>query len=63
MNTYRTGYKTELKPNNKLPTILVFKFDIRKKSFNVEKEMGIGISKIVKNNKTYIVPLCEEFEV
>ena len=49
--------------NNKLPTILVFKFDIRKKSFNVEKEMGIGISKIVKNNKTYIVPLCEEFEV
>ncbi len=49
--------------NNKLPTILSFKFDIRKKSFNIEKEMGIGISKIVKHNKTYIVPLCEEYEV
>lgn len=47
--------------NNKLPTILIFKFDIRQKSFNIENEMGIGISKLVNNNRTYLVPLCEEF--
>jgi len=49
--------------NNRLPTILVFKFDIRQKSFNMEKEMGIGMYKIIKNKRTYMVPLCEKFEV
>ena len=49
--------------NSKLPTVMVFKFDIRQKSFNIEKEMGIGISKLVNNNRTYLIPLCQEFLV
>jgi hypothetical protein len=40
-----------------LPTILVFKFDIREHTFNVEEDMGVGISKIVQSDKTFLVPL------
>lgn len=48
--------------NDNLPTIFVFKFDIRNKSFDVEKEMGTGISKIVSSNNTFKIPLCKEFK-
>lgn len=48
--------------NDKLPTIFVFKFDIRNKSFNAEEEMGTGISKIIHSRATCKVPLCEEFK-
>jgi len=48
--------------NDNLPTIFVFKFDIRNKSFNVEKEMGTGIYKIVSSRSTFKIPLCQEFK-
>lgn len=46
--------------NNNLPTILVFKFDIRSKSFSIEKRLGVGISRIINSKKTFSVPLSEE---
>ncbi len=48
--------------NDKLPTIFVFKFDIRNKSFNAEEEMGTGISKIIHSKATCKIPLCKEFK-
>lgn len=48
--------------NNKLPTILVFKFDIRDKSLDMEKLFGIGISKIIDSKRTFKIPLCEEIK-
>lgn len=48
--------------NDCLPTIFVFNFDIRNKSFDPQKEMGTGISKIISNTKTFKIPLCKEFE-
>ena len=44
---------------NKLPTILVFKFDIRNKSISLEESMGIGISNIINDNRTLKIPLNE----
>ncbi len=49
--------------NDNLPTIFVFKFDIRKTSFSAEEEMGTGISRIIHNRATCKIPLCEEFKV
>lgn len=49
--------------NNNLPTIFVFKFDIRQQSFNIEKEMGTGIAKIINSPSTYIISLSEELKV
>lgn len=49
--------------NDGLPTIFVFKFDIRNKSFNAEEEMGTGISRIIHNKATCKIPLCQEFKV
>ena len=43
--------------NNKLSTILVFRFDIRNKSINLEEDMGVGISKIINSDRTFIIPL------
>ena len=44
---------------NKQPTILVFKFDIRDKSMDIEKTFGIGISKILDSKRTLKIPLSE----
>jgi len=43
---------------NNLPTILVFKFDIRDQTENLESTMGLGISNMVNNKKTIKIPLC-----
>ena len=43
---------------NNLPTILVFKFDIRDKTDNLESTMGLGIANVVNNKKTLKIPLC-----
>ncbi len=48
--------------NDGLPTIFVFKFDIRNESFNAEEEMGTGISKIIHSRATCKVPLCKKFK-
>lgn len=48
---------------NKLPTILVFKFDIRDKSLLMEKIFGIGMSRIVESDRTFMVPLSEEMKI
>ena len=45
--------------NNKQPTILVFKFDIRDKNFNMEKAFGLGISRILDSKRTLKIPLSE----
>jgi hypothetical protein len=44
--------------SDNLPTILVFKFDIRKKTFNIGDFLGSGIEGIVNNRKTLRIPLC-----
>jgi len=44
---------------NKLPTILIFKFDYRKDFFNVEECLGVGISNIINDNKTFKIPLSQ----
>ena len=46
---------------NRQSTILVFKFDIRDKSFDIERAFGMGISRIVNSKRTLKVPLCEDF--
>lgn len=45
---------------DKLPTILVFKFDINSKVINLEELMGIGVSKMVNNKRTFKISLEEE---
>ncbi len=45
---------------NRLPTVLVFKFDIRDKSFDLEKTLGSGISRIVDSKRTLKIPLSED---
>ncbi len=45
---------------NRQPTILVFKFDIRDRSFDMEKTFGNGIAKIVNNRRTLRIPLSED---
>ncbi len=45
---------------NRQPTILVFKFDVRDRSFDMEKTFGIGISRIINDKRTFKIPLCEE---
>jgi len=44
---------------NNQPTILVFKFDVRDKFFDVEKTFGIGIGRILEDKKTFKIPLSE----
>jgi DNA replication protein DnaC len=44
----------------KQPTILVFKFDIREKSSNIEKTFGVGINRIINSKRTLKIPLCED---
>jgi hypothetical protein len=45
--------------NNKQPTILAFKFDIRDKDLDMEKTFGLGISKILNSKRTLKIPLSE----
>ena len=47
---------------NRQPTILVFKFDIRDKSFDIENTFGVGISRIIDSRRTFKIPLCEKYE-
>jgi DNA replication protein DnaC len=42
---------------NKLPTILVFKFNIDNPTVTIEKDFGVGINKIIESNRTYKIPL------
>lgn len=44
---------------NKQPTILVFKFDIRDKMFNLEKYFGSGIVSMIDSKRTFKIPLSE----
>jgi len=44
---------------DKLPTILVFKFDITNPSVMIENSFGVGINKIVESNKTCRIPLSD----
>lgn len=42
---------------NRQPTILVFRFDITDDNLILENEMGMGISSIINNNRTFLIPL------
>jgi len=44
---------------NKLPTILVFKFDIRNESLLIGSKFGTGIGRIVESSRTYKIPLSD----
>lgn len=44
---------------DKLPTFLVFKFDINSKVINLEELMGVGVSKMVNNKRTFKISLEE----
>jgi hypothetical protein len=46
---------------NKRATILVFKFDIRDSSLDIENMFGTGISKIINSNRSIRIPLCDNF--
>lgn len=43
--------------NNRLPTILVFKFDVGNPAMMIEKRFGVGINRIIDSNRTYRIPL------
>lgn len=45
--------------SSRQPTILVFKFDIRDKSLDIENTFGLGISRILDSKRTLKIPLCE----
>ena len=42
---------------NKLPTILVFKFDIRHETIELDKKIGTGMVNMLYNDKTCKIPL------
>ncbi len=44
----------------KLPTILVFKSDIRDKSLSIEKTWGVGVNRILRSKRTCKIPLSEK---
>lgn len=44
---------------NKLPTILVFKFDISNPAATIEQDFGIGINRIITSNRTCKIPLSD----
>jgi hypothetical protein len=44
---------------NKLPTIVVFKFNIKDQHINLQNFYGIGIDRIVNDEDTFIVPLVQ----
>jgi len=44
---------------DKLPTILVFRFNLDSQFSNLNELLGTGISSMVNNNKTYKIPLSK----
>ncbi len=68
MSKYRSAKQTTLlidlvdpffidRFNNRLPTILVFKFDISNPAMMIEKRFGVGIHRIIESNRTCKIPL------
>ena len=47
--------------NNKLPTILVFSFDIED-NIDMQKSMGFGLAKMVKSKRSYRIRLSPKLE-
>jgi len=45
---------------NRQPTILVFKFDIRDSSIDIEKTFGVGIARMIDSKRTFKIPLSED---
>jgi len=45
--------------NHQQPTILVCKFDIRDKMFDLEKTFGVSFGRIIDSKKTFNIPLSE----
>ena len=58
INDIVTPFFSGRKADN-LPTILVFKFDIRSTTFNIGDILGNGIYDIVNNKRTLKIPLCD----
>ena len=48
---------------NKLPTILVFKFDIDNPTVSISNKFGAGVNKIVESNRTCKIPLSDGGQV
>lgn len=46
--------------NNQQPTILVCKFDIRDRMFDLEKTFGVSFGRIINSKKTFNIPLSED---
>ena len=42
---------------NRLPTILVFKFNVDSPVAMIENNFGVGVNKIIESNRTYKIPL------
>lgn len=42
---------------HKQPTILVFRFDITDADVSIEDDLGVGISSVINNKKTFLIPL------
>jgi len=68
MSKYRSAKQTTLlidlvdpffidRFDNRLPTILVFKFDITNPAMMIEKRFGVGIKRIIESNRTCKIPL------
>lgn len=45
--------------NDRLPTVLVFKFDIRNPASKIESKFGVGINRIIESKRSYKIPLTE----
>lgn len=48
---------------NKLPTILVFQYDLRDPCYDEEKDLGAGIAKILGSKETFKIPLSEKIKI
>ena len=48
---------------NKLPTILVFQYDLRDACYNVERDLGAGITRIMNSKETFKIPLSEKVKL
>ena len=49
--------------SNKLPTILVFQYDLRDACYNVERDLGAGITRILNSKETFKIPLSEKIKL
>ncbi len=48
---------------DKLPVILVFKFDIDNPNTSIENMLGVGVSRIVNSSRTFKIPLSEGLNI